>query len=138
MKVTFTYITQLGGSSTTPIVLALGQRQSPLAPVQFRHTGIAQESTPARSASKRFFGRGGASTVERFRAHKEHSDYWAAMIWSRVTLSAARGKNGTLEFMGDAGGRIKLVDCVLTEASGHLEGLTTYIDFEFVGGTWGT
>jgi hypothetical protein len=136
MKVTFTYVTQLGGSSTTPIVLSLGQRLSPLEPVQFRHSGAAQESFPARAAAKVYFGRGGASTNERFTAQQEHSSYFAAVTWSRVTLSAARGKQGTLEYQGDTGGRVRLVNCVLTEAAGRLSGNVSYVDFEFVGGTW--
>jgi len=136
VKVTFTYVTNLGGAATTPIVLALGQRLSPLEPVQFRHSGAAQESFPARGAAKTFFGRGGASTVERFTAQQEHANHFAAVTWTRVTLSAARGKQGTLDYQGDAGGRVRLLNCVLTEAAGRLQGTTSYVEFEFIGGTW--
>lgn len=104
----------------------------------FSHTGIAQPSQPIRSEAQIFYGRGGATTTEGFVAQKEHANYWAAVVWSRVTLSAARGKQGNLIFEGDAGGRITLRDCVLTEASAApgIVGTVSLIRFTFVGGTW--
>jgi hypothetical protein len=104
----------------------------------FSHTGIAQASQPIRSDAQVFYGRGGATTTEAFVAQKEHTSYWAAVVWSRVTLSGARGKQGNLIFEGDAGGRITLRDCVLTEASASpgIVGTVTLIRFTFVGGTW--
>jgi hypothetical protein len=137
VKVTFTY-KPINGTTQTPIVLALGQRLSPLSPVAFSHTGVAQAVHAVRAEAQSFIGRGGGSTTETFVAQQEHADYWSAMVWSRVSLSAARGKNGTLTYEGDRGGRIRLVDCVLigAENAPGIIGTLSLIRFTFVGGTW--
>lgn len=138
MRVTFTYHPLVQSTPTTALALALGERLSPVGPVQFSHSGQVQASRPVRAETATFFGRGGASTTESFVAQKEHVDHWAAMVWSRVTLGAARGKAGTLLYEGDNGGRIKLVECVLVSAEGApgLVGITSFIRFTFVGGLW--
>lgn len=137
MKVKFQY-KPIGGTTLTTEELSLGQRNSPLGPMNFSHTGIAQASHPIRSEAQVFFGRGGATTTETFIAQKEHANFWAAVVWSRVTLSAARGKQGNLIFEGDAGGRITLRNCVMTEATAApgLVGTVSLIRFTFIGGTW--
>lgn len=145
MKVTFSY-TPLGLSApVTPLVLALGERLSPLSPVDFAWVGVVQESHPMRADAKVFIGRGGRSETESFVAQKEHADHWAAMVWSRITLQPAIGHNGTLLYEGDTGGRIKLVGCVLGSAVGAqvgsmppVCGFVTSIRFTFMGGTWQT
>lgn len=106
--------------------------------MSFTHTGVAQASHPIRATAQVFFGRGGATTTESFTAQQEHASYWAGVVWSRVSLSAARGKNGNLTFEGDTGGRITLRDCVMTEATAApgLVGTVSFVRFTFVGGTW--
>jgi hypothetical protein len=137
VNVTFQY-RALGGKTLTTLKLSLGTRNSPLGPMAFSHTGVAQASQPIRSEAQVFYGRGAASTTETFVAQKEHANYWAGVVWSRVELSKARGKQGNLIFEGDGGGRITLRDCVMTEATASpgLVGTVSLIRFTFVGGTW--
>lgn len=135
MKVTFTYA-PVGGRLIKAEVLSLGRRLSPLAPVEFSHDGVVQESHPIRSADKAFFGRGGGSVSESFVAQKEHATHWAAIVWTRVTIGPMRGAAGTLMFEDDTAGRISLVNAICKTARGHLEGITSFVNFQFVGGSW--
>ncbi len=137
MKVTFIYAPSLIGPQTTPESLALGNRHSPLAPMDFEHTGEAQASFPPRALAKTFFGRGGGHVVESFIAQKEHTSYFAAVIWTRVTLGNLRGRQGTLQFdANDGTGRVRLLNCVCIKARGHLVGLVSFVNFQFIGGSW--
>lgn len=135
MKVTFTYTPLLGGTSTAE-PLALGQRMSPIAPMEFSHAGTAQAAHPIRSETLVFFARGGGNVTENFQAQKEHSSYWDAVVWTRITVGRMRGKSGTLLFEDNVSGRIRLVGAVCTAASGRLIGNVSFVDFTFVGGIW--
>lgn len=136
MKVTFTYTPLLGGSSRAE-VLALGQRNAPIAPMEFSHVGVAQSAHAIRSETLSFFARGGGNVTESFQAQKEHDSYWAAVTWTRIEVGKMRGKSGTLLFEADVGsGRIRLVNAVCVSASGSITGIVSFIDFTFVGGLW--
>ena len=134
MKVSFAYVPVTGGSSTT-IMVALGSKLSPLNQ-SFNHSGVAQPVHYARASTQTFFGRGGGAVSETFTAMNEHSNYFAAMIFTRVTLGDLRGRSGQLIYQDDASGRITLANCVCTKASGKLIGLASFTDFEFSGGVW--
>lgn len=140
MKVTFTYQTTLGATPTTALALGLGQRLSPISPVNFSGTGVAQLSHPVRAAAVTVFARGGGVIQESLVCQKEHSNYAAAVIWSRVTLGGARGKQGTLLYEFDAGGSIRLLNAVLTgyAAAPGVVGILTLIRFDFTGASWTT
>ena len=116
--------------------IALGQRQSPMGPVEFGGTGEAQPRFPARAASMEYIGRGGGALTENFVCHKEHASHWAAMVYSRITLPGLRGVNGTLIFEDDVAGRISLINAVCQQYDGHIEGRVSYIKFLFRGGIW--
>jgi hypothetical protein len=135
VKVTFTYSPLLGGASTAE-VLALGQRNSPLAPMEFAHAGAVQPAHAVRAETQVFFPRGGKSVAENFRAQKEHGSYWEAVTWTRITLGRLLGKSGTLLFEADTSGRVRLIGAVCTAASGNVMGIVSFTDFTFVGGLW--
>jgi hypothetical protein len=135
VKVTFTYTPLLGGAAKAE-VLALGQRNSPIAPMEFAHAGAVQTAHAIRAETLSFFARGGGNVTESFQAQKEHNSYWEAVTWTRIEVGKMRGKSGTLLFEADTSGRIRLLNAICTAASGRIMGIVSFVDFTFVGGLW--
>jgi hypothetical protein len=140
MQVSFSFAPFGSDAAASPEVLALGRRLAPFSPMEFQQTGALQETHLVRAATKGHIGRGGGSVRESFTAQKEHANYWAAIVWTRVTLGTMRGVNGTLTFTADGlpGGSVSLTDAVCVGAAGHVMGMTSIVKFDFVGGTWTT
>jgi hypothetical protein len=136
MRVIFQYQSLTAGAVGRVLTLALGRRLSPLAPMRFSHSGEVQVVMYPRAETATVFGRGNGMVTEQFTCDYESDDYFAALIYTRITIQDARGKRGLLTFEGDNGGRISLDGCVLQSASGVAMGIVSRTDFTFVGGAW--
>jgi len=134
MKITFQH-TDLNGRAGSTIICA-GTSDGP-SDMSIDGEGLLQLVQFPRAAEIKPFGRGNKQTTVAFGINRTFSTLVSAELYS-VDLHAVEGLDGILrmdmgsQFGGLAGQR--LLTCGCQRARSHLEGVTVFAQFVFVGG----